>query len=73
MPPSYQTGFEGVDGTKIPKEEWFNPSPSLLPAPLSEESKERTRETIQKNPDIFERRREELMAAWRGETRELLP
>jgi hypothetical protein len=64
MPASYQTGFEEADGTKIPKEEWFIPNPSLLPPPLSGEAKEQAREMMEHNPEVFEHKKEELKRAW---------
>lgn len=39
MPPVYQTRFKEADGTKIPREEWFDLKPGMLPEPMSEESK----------------------------------
>lgn len=39
MPPAYRTGFDGVDGTKTPREQWFNPDKTMLPQPLSNEKK----------------------------------
>ena len=35
--------FRGVDGSNVPKEQWFHPDPSILPPPLTEESKELAR------------------------------
>ena len=46
MPPAYRSGFEGVDGTKTPIEQWFNPDKSLLPPPLSDEKKKALEESI---------------------------
>jgi hypothetical protein len=39
MPPAYRNGFDGVNGTKTLREQWFNPDKTLLPQPLSDEKK----------------------------------
>jgi len=39
MPSAYRNGFDGADGTKTPREQWFNPDKSLLPQPLTDEQK----------------------------------
>ena len=39
MPPAYRNGSDGVDGTKTPREQWFNPDKTLLPQPLTDEQK----------------------------------
>jgi hypothetical protein len=36
-----EAAFADVDGTKVPREEWFNPPRHLLPSPLAEEHRER--------------------------------
>ncbi|UZP40449.1 hypothetical protein NXS19_008265 [Fusarium pseudograminearum] len=36
--------WRGVDGTKVPKEQWYNPPPGILPPPLSEEHRKDGRE-----------------------------
>ncbi|QGI59904.1 hypothetical protein CEK26_003885 [Fusarium fujikuroi] len=50
--------FRGVDGTKVPKEQWYNPPRGILPEPLSEEHRKEGREFIQKNKDKIDKNRE---------------
>ncbi|KAL3593241.1 hypothetical protein FPOAC2_07536 [Fusarium poae] len=40
--------WRGVDGTKVPKEQWYNPPPGILPPPLSEEHRKEGREINEK-------------------------
>lgn len=65
MPPVYQTRLEEADGTKIPREEWFKPKPGMLPEPMSEESKEKTKEIMAKqDPEVVKQRMEGLRKTW---------
>lgn len=50
--------FRGVDGTKTPKEQWYNPLPGILPEPLSKERQEEGREFLQKNQRKIDQNRE---------------
>jgi hypothetical protein len=45
LPPTFRQNFEGVDGSKVPKEEWFSPDKSLLPEALTEEKKQKAMES----------------------------
>jgi hypothetical protein len=45
VPPMFRRDFQGVDGSKVPKEKWFNPDKSLLPEALTEEQKRRAMES----------------------------
>jgi hypothetical protein len=45
LPPTFHQDFEGVDGSKVPKEEWFSPDKSLLPEALTEEKKRKAIES----------------------------
>ncbi|GFG00818.1 hypothetical protein IFM5058_00185 [Aspergillus udagawae] len=38
--------FRGVDGTLVPREQWFNPDKGLLPPPLPEEEREKVRKMM---------------------------
>lgn len=51
-----------VDGTKVPKEQWYNPPAGILPRQLTEEEVEaeraRNRELLElqdKQPELFEK------------------
>jgi hypothetical protein len=48
--------YRGVDGTNLPREEWFHPDKSLLPQPLSEEARERTMKLITDNKELYAER-----------------
>jgi len=44
MPPGAKPdSVDEADGTKVPREQWFHPDKSLLPPPMTDEQKERTR------------------------------
>jgi hypothetical protein len=45
--------YRGVDGTTVPREQWFRPDKSLLPPPMSEKRKEETRKKIEENRKVF--------------------
>ncbi|KAF4970336.1 hypothetical protein FSARC_2592 [Fusarium sarcochroum] len=50
--------FRGVDGTKVPKEQWYKPLPGILPPPLEEEHRERSEEVLEGyRKKYFERRK----------------
>ncbi|KAF5660284.1 hypothetical protein FHETE_9026 [Fusarium heterosporum] len=51
--------WRGVDGTKVPEEQWYHPSPGILPAPLSEEHRQEGREINEKNKERFNKIRED--------------
>ena len=62
--------FRGVDGSSVPEEQWFNIDKSLLPPPLSEEKKEKTRKYIEENKERFEQLQKERDAGMEaGNTR----
>jgi hypothetical protein len=46
--------FRGVDGTKVPREQWFRPDRRLLPQPLSEEHKEEARRMMEESASLTE-------------------
>ncbi|KAK5659117.1 hypothetical protein OQA88_1207 [Cercophora sp. LCS_1] len=50
VPPQARTVDEIVDGTKTPREQWFNPDKTLLPPPLKELQRQRapTTEGVEK-------------------------
>ena len=48
--------YRGVDGTSVPRKEWFSPNKNLLPEPMSEETKEETRKLIEANKELLEKR-----------------
>jgi len=59
MTPEFRVGFEGADGTKTPKEQWFNPDKSLLPPPLTDVQRKQS-----------EKWREERMEAMRKQEKQ---
>ncbi|TVY83489.1 hypothetical protein LSUE1_G002707 [Lachnellula suecica] len=58
MPFSQETEdkYRGVDGTKVPKEQWFHPDKIILPEPLSEKSKVESRKRLEENMQLIEER-----------------
>jgi hypothetical protein len=45
--------YRGVDSTKVPREQWFHTDKSLLPPPLTEERKERSRKQSNENKELL--------------------
>ncbi|KAL6901161.1 hypothetical protein GGI43DRAFT_404168 [Trichoderma evansii] len=41
-----QEGFDGVDGTKLAKEQWYNPADGILPKKPTDEEREARRKEI---------------------------
>ncbi|KAI9170565.1 hypothetical protein HJFPF1_00033 [Paramyrothecium foliicola] len=56
--------YAGVDGQATPKDQWHSPDKGLLPPPLSEEDRRRTNELLRSNPELFQKRINELKEAW---------
>ncbi|KAL9088583.1 MAG: hypothetical protein Q9165_006103 [Trypethelium subeluteriae] len=56
--------YEDADGTKVPKEAWFNPEKSSLPTPLDDETKARSLKALEDNPQTSQLKREKLRKAW---------
>ncbi|GIJ84829.1 hypothetical protein Asppvi_003680 [Aspergillus pseudoviridinutans] len=48
--------FRGVDGTLVPREQWFNPDKGLLPPPLPEEKREQVRKRMAEGGEDFLKR-----------------
>lgn len=46
--------FRGADGTKVPREQWWKPDPSLLPPPMTEEEKARVKQDNEENKEIIQ-------------------
>jgi hypothetical protein len=45
--------YRRVDGTRVPREQWYHTDKSLLPPPLTEEQKERLRERFNENKELL--------------------
>ncbi|KAL6229682.1 hypothetical protein BDW75DRAFT_245516 [Aspergillus navahoensis] len=52
--------FRGKDGSLVPREQWFHPDKSLLPAPLTEEEKKKHREFAEENKAVLAKRKVEM-------------
>jgi hypothetical protein len=52
--------FRGVDGTLVPREQWFHPDKNLLPPPLTAEKKEEDRKFREDHKEVLERRKKEM-------------
>ena len=46
--------FRGADGTKVPREQWWKPDPSLLPPPMTAEEKARAKQDNEENKEIIQ-------------------
>lgn len=53
--------YHGVDGTNVPREQWFHPDRSLLPPPYTppEERRNPSAEQLEKNRQWLEERRKD--------------
>lgn len=58
-PPSeaVSSAYEGIDGTKVPKEQWFKSPQHLIPEPLAEEHRERDPEKLAAYRKAYEEQR----------------
>lgn len=66
LPPSMRDPKrdETVDGTKVPREKWYSPDAGMLPPPLSQEARDRSRQRMEENPELYEKARERLRVTW---------
>jgi len=54
VPPGSRAEYEvydGADGTKVPREQWFAPDRALLPEPMKAEDRERIERTMQEREE----------------------
>ncbi|SCO84255.1 uncharacterized protein FRV6_08382 [Fusarium oxysporum] len=58
--PEVEEFWRGIDGTKVPEEQWYNPPEGILPPPLTEEERREEREIMEKNKDKIDKIREDL-------------
>ncbi|EXK43376.1 hypothetical protein FOXG_15288 [Fusarium oxysporum f. sp. lycopersici 4287] len=58
--PEVEKFWRGVDGTKVPEEQWYNPPEGILPPPLAEEERREEREIMEKNIDKIDKIRGDL-------------
>ncbi|KAI3575665.1 ankyrin repeat-containing domain protein [Fusarium oxysporum f. sp. albedinis] len=58
--PEVEKFWRGVDGTKVPEEQWYNPPEGILPPPLAEEERREEREIMEKNKDKIDKIRGDL-------------
>ncbi|KUJ17930.1 uncharacterized protein LY89DRAFT_683917 [Mollisia scopiformis] len=56
--PQNEIDYRGVDGTKVPKEQWFHPDKNLLPPPFvpPEERRNFSAEQLEENRKMLENR-----------------
>ncbi|RKK88296.1 hypothetical protein BFJ69_g152 [Fusarium oxysporum] len=47
--------WRGINGTKVPKDQWYNPPPGILPPPLSEEHRNEGRQLNEMNKEKFDK------------------
>lgn len=46
-----EKSLRGVDGTKVPKEQWYNPPEGVIPPPTPEEIRKESLELLEKNKE----------------------
>ncbi|EXK28394.1 hypothetical protein FOMG_15373 [Fusarium oxysporum f. sp. melonis 26406] len=47
--------WHGINSTKVPKDQWYNPPPGILPPPLSEEHRNEGRQLNEINKEKFDK------------------
>jgi len=47
--------WRGINGTKVPKDQWYEPPPGILPPPLSEEHRNEGRQLNEMNKEKFDK------------------
>lgn len=55
-----EKSLRGVDGTKVPKEHWYNPPEGILPPPAPEEIRKESLEFLEKNKEKMDKVRQDL-------------
>ncbi|CAG7562606.1 unnamed protein product [Fusarium equiseti] len=55
-----EKSLRGVDGTKVPKEQWYNPPEGVIPPPTPEEIRKESLEILGKNKEKVEMIRQKL-------------
>ncbi|KAH7182386.1 uncharacterized protein B0J16DRAFT_343617 [Fusarium flagelliforme] len=55
-----EKSLRGVDGTKVPKEQWYNPPEGIIPPPAPEEIRKESLELLEKNKEKVDRIRQNL-------------
>ncbi|CZR48713.1 uncharacterized protein FPRO_03966 [Fusarium proliferatum ET1] len=58
--PEVEKFWRGVDGTKVPEEQWYNPPEGILPPPLTEDERREEKELMDKNKEKIDKIREDL-------------
>ena len=58
--PKAEEDFRGVDGTHVPREQWFHPDKSMLPRPMTQETKERSMRELEEKKEIIQEWRENM-------------
>ncbi|KAJ4114734.1 hypothetical protein NW768_011288 [Fusarium equiseti] len=64
--------LRGVDGTKVPKEQWYNPPDGVIPPPMPEEIRKESLELLEKNKEKVEKIRQNLKDGVHEERRVVL-
>ncbi|KAH8689060.1 hypothetical protein BGW36DRAFT_309174 [Talaromyces proteolyticus] len=56
--PQNEIDYRGVDGTSVPRDQWFHPDRKLLPLPLSEENRKGpfSAEQLERNREFLQQR-----------------
>jgi hypothetical protein len=55
-----EKSLRSVDGTKVPKEQWYHPLEGLIPPPMPEEIRKESLELLEKNKEKVDKIRQNL-------------
>ena len=55
-----EKSLRGVDGTKVPKEHWYNPPDGVIPPPTPEEIRKESLKFLEKNKEKMDKIRQDL-------------
>ena len=67
-----EKSLRGVDGTKVPKEQWYNPPKGVIPPPTPQEIRKESLEILEKNKEKVEKIRQNLKSGVYEERRVVL-
>ncbi|KAF5603904.1 uncharacterized protein FSUBG_7002 [Fusarium subglutinans] len=55
-----ERSFRGIDGTTVPKEQWYNPPEGVIPPPMQKEMRKEGQEAMEKYKEKFDKIRQDL-------------
>jgi hypothetical protein len=54
-----EISFLGIDGTRVPKEQWYHPPEGIIPPPMPEDMKKEAQEIMEKNKEKLDKIRQD--------------